>query len=238
MKTLPQLLPLFLFFAFHPLFSQEPVKEDAMPPPQVSRVIETTESMSSGANSALMVILEVTDEKLVDKVWKDFMKDYGGKTKKVRGGKEKLTVVDIVGINGVNPINIYSRSETGMDGYVEQIVWFDLGEEFLSSDRRAQYNEAEKVLLKFAYTCKVENTRNELKEAEKKLKSLDKEMDKLTRQNMGYHKDIEDAERRIAEAKENILKNEEQQLDTTQKVDLQKELVEEISRRLSGLRGN
>ncbi len=237
MKVISLFFSLFLLLASHSVFGQE-VELEAPVPQMKSRVIETSESMSEGTNTALMVILEVTDERLVDKVWKNFMKDYGGKTKRVRGSKENLTVTEIVSINGVTPINIYSRSETGMDGYIEQIVWFDLGEEYLSYNLRSKYEEAEKMLLKFALECKVENTQIELKEAEKKLKSLEGDLDKLTRQNMGYHKDIEDAERRIEEAKLNIVRNEELQGDTTQKIELQKELVEEINRRLSGLRGN
>lgn len=237
MKTVPVSLLIFLLFNFLSTFGQELEMEQ----PQVkqsSKVIETTESMVSGPNTALMVILEITDTKLADKVWKDFLKDYGGKTKKVKGSKENVTTAEIVGINGVKPIDIYSRTETGVDGYVEQIVWFDLGEEFLSSRRRTQYEEAEKILLKYAHECKVENTRNELKEAEKKLKSLENDMDKLVRQKAGYQKDIEEAEKKIEQAKQNIVKNDEQQNDTTQKIDLQKELVGEINRRLSGLRGN
>ncbi len=237
MKVDSLFFSLFLLLASQSVFGQE-VELEAPAPQMKSRVIETSEPMSEGTNTALMVILEVTDERLVDKVWKNFMKDYGGRTKRVRGSKENLTVTEIVSINGVTPIKIYSRSETGMDGYVEQIVWFDLGEEYLSYNLRSKYEEAEKLLLKFALECKVENTQIELKEAEKKLKSLEGDMDKLTRQNMGYHKDIEDAERRIEEAKLNIVRNEELQGDTTQKIELQKELVEEINRRLSGLRGN
>ncbi len=238
MKIRTCFILLFSLFAFYPVFSQELEMDTLVALQSRSRIIETTESMVNGTQSALMVVLEITDKKLADKVWKNFMKDYRGKTKRVKGGKENLTVVDIVGINGVSPINVYSRSETGMDGYVEMIVWFDLGDEFLSYNRRAQYEEAEKMLLKYALECKVENTSNELKDAEKKLKSLENEMDKLTRLNMNYHRDIEDAERKIEEAKQNIVKNEELQGDTTQKIELQKELVEEINRRLSGLRGN
>lgn len=237
MKFLPLSVFLLASFSSHNAFSQEVNMDDSIVQHE-SRVIETAESMNTGINNALMVVLEITDTRLADKVWKDFMRSYGGRVKRVRGGKEKVTVTDIVSINGVSPINIYSRSNTGMDGYVEQVVWFDLGEEFLSSRMQPQYAEAEKILMKYAFECKVQNTRNELKDAEKKLKSLEGDLNKLSRQHISYHQAIEDAERKIAEAKENILKNEEQQGETTQKIELQKELVEEINRRLSVLKEN
>ncbi len=232
MKKLPILLFVTLIFFAKIGFSQDSLVLR-------SQVFESQEPMVNGIQNALVVLLETHDTKLADKVWKKLMKDYGGRTKGVKGGKGDLTTgAEIVGINGVNPINIYSRSSLAMDGNVEMVVWFDLGEEYLASTRRNQYQEAEKLLLKYALDCKKEQTQNELNEAEKKLKSLENEQDKLKRLNNGYHKDIADAERRIEQAKENIIKNEAQQEDTSQKLELQKELIEEIRRRLNDLRKN
>jgi hypothetical protein len=233
MKTLPS----FFYVAFLMFFAWTVLGQDSLA--LKSQVFESEEAMINGTQTALVVTLEVTDAKLADKVWKNFMKDYNGKTKGVKGGKEDLTTgAEMVGINGVNPLSIYSRSSSSTNGYVEMIVWFDLGDEYLSGKRRTQYEEAEKLLLKYALECKKEQTQNELDDAEKKLKSLENDQDKLKRLNNGYHKDIEEAERKIEQAKENIVKNEEQQVDTSQKISLQKELVEEIKRRLSNLRKN
>lgn len=203
------------------------------------KVSESEESMSLGTHPSLTVTLDFADAKLADKVWKDFMSDYEGKTKKMKGGDENLTAeAEIVGINGVNPLEIYSRSQVVEEGgNVEFTVWFKMGgDEWLSSNRRSQYDEAEKILKKFAFAAKKEHTRLELEDAEKKLKSLDNEMSKLKRQNENYHQAIVEAEKKIELAKENIVKNEEQQGDTTQKIDLQKQLVEEIKRRLAEMK--
>ncbi len=248
MKTLALLV--FLTFPFFQLtYSQEPefkwntVEADTdfveNEPIRKAYVVDGDEAMSFGNQSSMTVMLEVTDKKMAEKVWKDFMKDFGGKTKKMKGGNEDLTTgAEIVGINGVNPLEIYSNAVEGVDGYVEFTVWFNLGDEYLARNRKAQFLEAEKMLLKFAHETKKEHTRNELEDAEKKLKSLDNDFDKLKRQNDNYHKTIEEAERRIQEAKDNIVTNEQQQADTSQKMDLQKELVEEIKRRLSDMKKN
>ncbi len=204
------------------------------------QVSESEASMSLGSYNALTITLEVSDRKLVEKTWKDFMEDYGGKTKKVKGGDEWLTTgAEIVGINGVNSLQIYADASGGGEGgNVEMTVWFHLGnDEYLSrSGRKEQYPEAEKMLLKFALKCKIEHTKNELEDAEKKFKNLGSDFDKLKRQNDGYHKDIAEAEKKIETAKENIVKNEEAQTDTTQKIELQQQLVEEIKRRLTELK--
>ena len=202
-----------------------------------SKVYESQENMVNGQENALIVVLEVTSEKLVEKTWKDFMKEYSGKTKGAKGGKEDVTTgASIVGIAGVGLLTIYSRTAVNPDGYVELLTWYDLGDEYLESSRKTQYNEAEEMLLKFAHEVKMEGTKIELEDAEKKLKSFQNEMDKLQRQNNGYHKGIEDAEKKIAQAKDNIVKNEEQQAESTQKMDLQTQLVEEIKRRLSEMK--
>ena len=151
-----------------------------------SKVYESQENMVNGQENALIVVLEVTSEKLVEKTWKDFMKEYSGKTKGAKGGKEDVTTgASIVGIAGVGLLTIYSRTAVNPDGYVELLTWYDLGDEYLDSSRKTQYNEAEEMLLKFAHEVKMEGTKIELEDAEKKLKSFQNEMDKLQRQNNG-----------------------------------------------------
>lgn len=202
-------------------------------------VEETDETMAKGIQPALLVTLEINNNKLCNKVWKDFMRDYDAKTKKAKGGNgETLSAgAEIVGINGINPIDVYAKTSTGDSGNSEMMVWFDLGDEFLESNNRSAYKEAEDMLMKFAHEVKVENTRNELKNAEKDLKGLNNDLGKLERQNDNYHREIEEAEKRIEQAKENIVKNDEQQVDTNQKIGLQKLLIEEIEKRLDELRG-
>ena len=204
------------------------------------RITETTETMSDGMNNALIVTLEVNSKKLAENVWRNFMEDYGGKTKRAKGGDENLTTVEIVGINGVKPISIYTRAQASEEDAraVDFIVWFDLGEEYLGSAWKTQYQEAEKLLLKYAHACKVEATNEELEEAGKKLRSMQNDLERLERQHSGYEKDIADAEKRIVQARENIAKNVQQRGDTMQKIDLQKQLLEEIERRLNDLKKN
>ena len=202
------------------------------------QIIVSDEHMSQGTNPALIVEIDVQNSKLVEKTWKDFMKSYGGKTKKSKGGEWLTTGADIIGINGVDPMNIYAKTKPGSDGNVEHSVWFDLGDSYLEEDQKNEFDEAEKMLMTFALQCRIKSTGLELSAAEKKLRSLQNDVDRLTRQNKGYHNDIEQAEKRIEQAKENIAKNEEQQADAADKVVLQNELLEEIKQRLKDLKNN
>ena len=166
------------------------------------------------------------------------MKSYGGKTKKSKGGKNEFTTSngEVVGINGVNTLKIYSSAGTGASGNIDMRIWFDLGEEFLESSRTSQFAEAERMLEKFAHEVKIENTKSELKSAEKKLKSLELNLKSLRNRNEGYHRDIANYEKRIEEARENIATNDQQQVDTGKKIELQGQLIDEIDRRLKALR--
>ncbi len=203
-----------------------------------ARVFESDEQMSQGIQNAIVVELAATDKKLVEGVWKKYMKDYGGKTKKSKGGRNEFTTTgaEIVGINGISPITVYSRVAEGESGNLEMATWFDLGDEFLESRRSKNFGEAERMLQKFAHEVKIESTREELKKSEKKLRALEGNLNQLARQNESYHRSIESYEMKIEEAKENIVTNEEQQVDTGKKIDLQKQLIDEIDRRLRMLR--
>ena len=204
-----------------------------------AQVSMSDEEMSQGMQPAFIVEVEVDDSKLVENVWKKFMKDYGGRTKKVKGGGGELitTGADIAAINAGRPFEIYSKTGKSQAGVVEHKVWFKVGEDFVDKyDNKEAYDEAVKILEKFALECKIAQTDQELAKAEKKLRQLESDLDRLKRQNDSYHRDIENYEKKIEQAKENIAKNEELQVETGQNIELQKQILEEIRQRLKDLR--
>ena len=192
-------------------------------------ISEGDRSMSQGVNHAYVVDYPDADAKLVSKVWKDFIRDYSGKAKKVKKSDDMLAEgCKIAAINGSKGINVYSRTEKNGEGS-EHMVWFDLGEgEFLSSG-----GEANKILDSFSHQVKKEQTRLELEAEEKSLKQLEAALKKLVKLNEGYHKDIEKAEAAIVKAKENIELNLQEQENSNGLIEAQKEVVEEVKQRLS-----
>ena len=216
MKTFPFLSLLLLLF-FTQISTGQEVELDEIQPEKPTAEIadhivnvnkkaaiyESDESMSKGIQNAIIVELPCKNEKLVEGVWKGFMKDYKGKTKKSKGGQNEFTTTgaEMVGISGVNSLDIYSNAGMGDNGNIEMRVWFDMGDEYLESNRTNQYEEAERMLQKFAHEVKIENTKVELKSAEKKLKGLEGDLKSLVRQNEGYYKEIENYEKKIEEAR-------------------------------------
>ncbi|MCB0679735.1 MAG: hypothetical protein KDC32_02055, partial [Saprospiraceae bacterium] len=49
------------------------------------QITESTRSMNMGSQNALILEIPNADDKLVEKWWKQYMKDYDAKTKRVKG---------------------------------------------------------------------------------------------------------------------------------------------------------
>ncbi|RMG85505.1 MAG: hypothetical protein D6714_05850 [Bacteroidetes bacterium] len=196
---------------------------------QAQEVSEGDRSMSQGVNHAYILKLPDAEPKLVQKLWKDFIKDYKGRVKKVKKSDDYLAEgCKIPDINGSSPVNVYSRIEKNGAGS-EVIVWYDLGDgNFLSNE-----GAADRMLNAFALFVKKEQTKMELEAEQKELKQLENELKKLAKANENYHKEIEKAEEAIRKAKENIEINLKEQENTKAQIEAQKEVIEEVRKRLS-----
>lgn len=200
------------------------------------QIIEEDKSMSLGIKNALILELPGTSEKIVDKLWKKYSKDFEGKTKKDRRSDEWFTDDgSIVGIGGANTLDVYARIGSIGDA-VSLTTWFDLGGSFLSSyEHPDEYDEAQKILLRFALEVAIESTKIELQEEEKKMKDLDNKLKRLQRDKENYEKEIVMAKERIEKAEANIIANEKDQGSTTEAIDTQKGVIEQVQEKLRQL---
>lgn len=201
-----------------------------------AQITEESKSMNLGVRNALILDLPDTKPSFVDKLWKKYIKTYGGKTKKVRGGDEIFTDdAEIVGIGGANTVDIYARAEDRGTG-ASLAMWVDMGGAFLASETHAdRYIEGEKFLMRFALFVAKENTQIEMEEEEKQLKRLESNLKRLERDNERYHREIEQAKEAIRKAEANIETNLLEQDETNQQIEIQKGVVSEVKRRLSDL---
>ncbi|MEM1320108.1 MAG: hypothetical protein AAGG75_07600 [Bacteroidota bacterium] len=202
----------------------------------LGQVSEEERVMSLGLNNAVVLEMPDTEEKFVEKLWKKFIKPYKGKTKRNRKADEWMTDdAAVVGIGGANAIDIYAQFASVGDD-VELAMWVDMGGAFLSSyEHPSPYLEAEKLLMRFALYAAKETTRLELEAEEKRMKKLKSTLKKLERDNERYHREIEQAKARIARAEDNIDANVIEQGDTRQLIELQKEAILLVKKRLDEL---
>lgn len=209
-------------------------QEDTPKSSHAARVTEGNQSMNLGVNNAFSVVLPSTDDKTVEKMWKDLMKEYDGKTKSVKKADEQLTEnVRISAISGSGTLSVYSLvKEQGDD--VALTVWFDMGNGvFLNSKEYASSSrEAESLLQKFSVDVKREMVKRELEDEQKELKKLEGQLERLVKQKDGLERDIENYKKRIQEAEDNIVKNLAEQEAAQKMLEEQKTVVGDVSKRL------
>lgn len=201
-----------------------------------AQVMEETRVMSTGSQPALTIVLQGADGKFVDAAWKEYMKPYG-KISRVKSSKENVASdIQILDIGGVNRLKVYSLSEEVGDG-TKMIVWFDLGPGFISSEAYPkEYVAGVKFLKDFADKVKLDMITEELEAQQKVLSKAESNLTKLQRDNDNYHKIIEDSKKRIAQAEADIEKNLTDQQLAQKEIELQKDAVKEVEKRLNECR--
>lgn len=211
----------------------------AMPFMIQAQIQEQSRDMSFGSHNALILELPQNDGKLVEKVWEDYMKSfYDTKSKFNRKTNEWMAEeADIVAIGKGDDINLFAVSEQRGNN-VELILWIHLIKEdvYLSSDRYPdRMIEAEKLLMRFGLEVARETIKLDLKAEEKRLDQMASDLKKLKNANDRFHKDIEKAQEAIRKAEEAITKNEGEQADMLKQMDVQREVIETVQKKIREL---
>jgi len=121
---------------------------------------------------------------------------------------------------------------------VELALWVYLKNEdtYVSSGRHPDRTvEAEKILMRFGLEVARETIKIELKDEEKRLSQMGHDLKKLKNANDRYRKDIEKAQLAIRKAEENITKNQGEQEDMLKQMDVQREVIEMVQRKIKDL---
>lgn len=214
----------FVFFFIAAPFIKAQLYEKAVP-------------MSEGSNNALTLNLPSISVKDAEKVWQQYMDDYyDSKAKWNRKTKEwVIEDADIVALGRGKTIDMFTTFEKSGDG-VNVNVWIDLDGEFLTSrEYPDRFTDAQKLMMKYALEVAKASVQEELDEEEKNLDRMETDLRKLKNAKDRYHRDIERAQEAIKKAEEDIVKNVREQEDTLKKIELQKELIDEIRKKLNDL---
>lgn len=203
----------------------------------VAQLYEKAVPMSEGNNNAITLRLPNISVKDAEKVWQQYMDDYyDSKAKWNRKTKEwVIDDADIVALGRGKDVDLFTTFEKSGEG-VSVNVWIDLDGEFLTSrsfpDR---YTDAEKMMMRYALEVAKASVQQEIDDEEKHLNRMETDLRKLKNANDRYHKDIERAEEAIKKAEDNIVKNVREQEDMVKKIEMQKELLDEIRKKLNDL---
>ncbi|WP_157975935.1 coiled-coil domain-containing protein [Lewinella sp. IMCC34191] len=193
-------------------------------------------AMSKGNNEALILDLPTADADDVEDLWEDWLKDtYGvktSKTRKVRTGELSSLNFELPGIGSGNKVDLYSMIREMGEGS-ELTVWIATPQGYVGPDlNTAQYNEAEKMLMRFALEVSRYQMEEDVDAQEDLLSDLEKELDRLKRDKERAEKDIEDVRERIAKLEAEIAANLVDQESKQAAIQDQIQVVEEAKLRL------
>lgn len=190
---------------------------------------------SRGTNDAIILELPSADNKMVSKLWMDWLKDnYKVRTKKVKKSKDEMESLNfsIPGVSAGGKVDMYSKIRSSGSGS-EVTIWIATPEGYISPEMDgSRYVEAEKMLMRFALDVSREQIEMEVDAEEKALKDLEKELDKLEKEKEKYEKTILDAEQAIEKARADIRANITDQENKAREIEAQIQQVEATKRRL------
>jgi hypothetical protein len=193
-------------------------------------------SMSRGYQDALVMELPGADDKLVEDLWEDWLKDNyrvkTSRTPKTRTGELSSLNFGIPGINAGGKVDMYSMIEEVSNGS-ELTVWIATPAGYVSPELDAQqYQQAEELLQSFAQTVDREQIGMEIENQEELLEDLEKELERLQKDKSKAEKEIADARELIIEKETKIEQNTVDQESKQREIEAQIQVVEDTKRRL------
>lgn len=194
---------------------------------------EVDMDMSLGNNNGFILDLPEYDYKFATQVWKDYLKEFRGKTKRVKRSSELFTDDATISYMSSNSVDLYSKIDRSGSGCALNI-WFDLGGAFLDSENHGEAREGVDLFLNgYQKKLKVGQIKNELSGEQKELKSLEGKLAKLQSLNDRYHKEIENWKEKIAANEDKIKTNINDQSDMENAIGSQKDKVKDVEVKLA-----
>lgn len=196
---------------------------------------ESSKSMSTGVNNAIILDIPNSEAKIVEKVWKNYSKNFNTKTKKDKKSDEWSSISPLLSGFNDQVDNLIVRIEESGEN-TKLISWFEVEGDYLNSSSNPEdFDAAQVMLMGFALEVAKEYTMMEMEEEEKVLKKMESNLKKLKREKENYEKNIVDYEKKILETEkkieDNIFEQEKSKLD----IETQLEVIEMVRQKLSEL---
>ena len=145
--------------------------------------------------------------------------------------EEYIEAAVIQTINGKSPMNIYTTTEKN-----QIVAFFDNGTGFLNSkDYAKEFQSASEFMKEFGNEVTRELIRIELEKEEDILKKNNKEYEKLKKENIDLHKDIENYKQKIKKAEADIVTNDKDQERSKAAIEAQTKIVEIVQTKLNNV---
>ena len=199
-----------------------------------AQVVETEMRMSDGIQSALEVDLK-GNSKQSEKLWKKYVKKVGKLDWDRKNKEYVLFNVTVSDIDNEYPVTVFAKFNSSKD-ITKGTFWFKMDSDYLNSkDDAEELRGAGKWIQEYAYEVERDFTSDQLKDEEKNLGGLEKDLRKLTKQNDNLHRDIEKAKDAIAKAEKEIVDNVKNQDKKNKEIETQKEKLGTVKEALKNI---
>lgn len=201
----------------------------------MAQVTQSEQIMSHGPQNGYTMEHPDASEKHVEEAWKDFLKEYDVKPKKNRKSNEIEAFEVSIPMISANPLSIYLSIEEKKE-MATSSIFFDDGTAYIDQNNSPDGNSnIEKLLSRFQNSVEKLAVEDILEDEEKMGKNLEKDLEKLAKQNEDLHQDIEDFQNKIAQAELDIEKNLSEQ--DTKQVEIKEQMgvIEKVKDRLNNI---
>lgn len=188
--------------------------------------------IAKGVSNSLSIDIENVSRKDAEKIWKNLIKRYDGKTKKGKNNEWYTEKVNAPKIGPEGSVKMFMTINE-KDKLARTTFLVSKDGDFINySNNPSEAEEVESIFQDFVYDMKKKSFENESKMEEDNLKDLNKDLEKLEKENKKYHEEIEKSKKKIAEMESKITKNEEDQITKQEEVADQKAQVEKVLKKL------
>jgi len=200
---------------------------------QKLEVTETSCKFDKTSRPALMVEIPYTDEKTVEKEWKKLIKDYN--PEKIKSRKEMFADNATIKLLSENTVDVYAKTDEKKD-IVTLFVAVDLGGAFLSSSEGGKLQVMKGIVKDFAFELVQDVYDDKIKEQEKTVKNLAKEVESAEDNKKYLEKGIKSYEEKIEDNKSEIEKVTKTIEDQSKKIKEEENLLDEIKKEASKIK--
>lgn len=186
-----------------------------------------------GISNSLSIDVDNLSRKDAEKVWKNLIKKYNGKTKKGKNNEWYTEKVNVPQLGSPGTIKMFMTINE-KDRLARATFQVSKDGEYINfRDSPADADEVESIFQDYVYDLKKKSFENETKKEENNLKDLNKDLEKLEKNNKKYHEEIEKCKKKIAEMESNIAKNEDDQVNKKEEVAAQRAVLEKVLSKVS-----
>lgn len=200
-----------------------------------SQIREKQVNISLGVQPCLSQDVQDIDDNETAKLWKKFFKQYGKVKKNSKAKEYYSTGIRINRVKSGYPVDVYAKF-VDFSGGTNINLCFDLGTGFLSKkDTPNEYDGALELMNEFVIYVDRYVVEEKLKEEEKMLSKLEKSLKSAKKDNKKLHDKIDDYNKKINEAEEDIRNNIIEQEELDRQIQNQAQKLKEVQRELENI---